>query len=157
MHITLSIAPLLLAALTSGSRIRIIPNAGQDCNGKALPSDTSNAVPVVDACFNLSEAESFQWNKLSNAGGADTWAKFIYYSETGCSGDVTAVKGLCGVGTGGGTCYNKHDPNAGSVNVKTQAELSCDFWREGELECHPQDSGVMDPTCSGDRPDFPRD
>jgi hypothetical protein len=157
MHLALSIAPLLLAALTSGTRIRLMPNAGQDCNGKSLPSDSSNAGGTVDACFNLSEAESFQWTKSSKVASEDTWAKFIYYSETDCSGDVTAVKSLCGVGTGGGTCYNKHDPNAGSVNVKTPTNNNCEFWLEGELECHPQDTGVLDPTCSGDRPDFPRD
>src|SRR5687767_12924980 len=48
MHIPLSIAPLLLATLASGNRIRLVPNAGLDCNGEGLPSDSGHAGGPAD-------------------------------------------------------------------------------------------------------------
>lgn len=147
MHLPLSLAPLLLATLTyAHPRVRLTPFAGSSCDGDQLPGDTSGDDSPLHYCFDISDADSFYWIKVSKNGVDDDWAKFTYYSGTGCSGDVTAVKELCGAGAA--TCYKKHDPSAGSVFVQTPGNHDCTFFDEGEKECSPTAAGrVKDPTC----------
>ena len=91
MHFNTGLLAALLAATTSARRIRFIPNAGTDCAGDGLPADSSAATGVINACFDISNANSFSWKFSSGPATQESWAKFRYYSETGCNGDVTAA------------------------------------------------------------------
>jgi len=148
MQIKIIAAIVSLAAGSTAADIRFSPNAGTDCGGDGLPSDTTGSSDPIDACFDISAAQSFHWRFTSKAATTPHYAKFRYYSETDCTGDVTAVKVLCGAPSGG-TCYNKHDIDAGSVNVQLTDDSSvsgrCEFWAEGEEECPtPDAAGLVD-------------
>jgi hypothetical protein len=147
MQINIIAAIISLAAGSAAVRIKIWPNAGSDCGGDGLPSDTTGSSLPINACFDLSNAQSFSWKHISRGSTQSDYAKFRYYSETGCNGDVTAVKVLCGEPSDG-TCYNKHDPNAGSVKVQLpDSDDTCQFYEEGEEECPTPDApGLIDHT-----------
>lgn len=141
--------------MTSAKQMKLFPNEGKDCSGDSLSSDVSGGDRPLHYCFDLSGAQSYRFKWLGQNAADDDYAKFTYYSETGCSGDVTAVKVLCGVpGSDGGTCYNKHDSNAGSVFAETQGNRDCDFWDEGEKECNNQQTdrlgAASNPPCGDD-------
>ncbi|KAM0714910.1 hypothetical protein Q7P37_009375 [Cladosporium fusiforme] len=151
MHFISSIASLLLATLTTAEFVTFKPSAGKDCAGgdDSLPHDSSGGDRPLHYCFDISDAESFRWHFDGKTATDHDFAKWTYYSETGCSGDVTAVKVLCGVsGEHEGTCYNKHDANAGSVFVETQGNKGCDFWDEGEKECNNTQTSRLGKTAS---------
>jgi hypothetical protein len=146
MQIKTIAAIISFAAGSTAFRIKICPNAGSDCGGDGLPSDTMGSGHPVNACFDISDAQSLSWKFISSSATTAGYAKFRYYSETGCNGDVTAVKVLCG-DPSNGSCYNKHDPNAGSVNVQLpEFDDTCHFWEdEGEEECSTPDADGMVP------------
>jgi len=145
MQIKIIAAIISFASGSTAVRIKIWPNAGSDCGGDGLPSDTTGSSLPINACFDISGAQSFNWKFIGKAATQADYAKFRYYSETGCNGDVTAVKVLCGEPSDG-TCYNKHDPSAGSVNVQlADSDDGCEFWEEGEEECPTPDAGGLVP------------
>lgn len=161
MHFASSIPALLLAAMASATNVQLAHFEAEGCSGDPAGSDISGSDVPIHYCFNFSESKSFRWTKIYNNAAGDSYAKFTYYADTECEGDVTAVKSLCGIPSKHGTCYDKHDPNAGSVFVQTMDGHDCSIFDEGEIECEATDSGVTNPVCSEethtefpDSPDF---